>query len=119
MYSRGPKMACSIEHSIENYRITATLGKGAYGHVFLGTHLFLPHRLVAIKVRNATPSNSFKEQERFRREAQFLDWLKHPHILSVIDVGICEDFFYLVTEYASNGSLKELLDQQPDRPLSE
>jgi serine/threonine protein kinase len=112
-------MACHIEQYIGNYRITATLGEGACGHVFLGTHVFLPNRLVAIKVMNATPVNSFEELERFRREAQFLDWLKHPHILPVIDVGVCEDYSYLVTEYASNGSLKDLLDQQPHRLLSE
>jgi serine/threonine protein kinase len=115
----GATMADRIGQCIGNYRITGELGRGACGHVYLGTHLFLPNRLVAIKVMNATPLHSFEEQERFCREAQFLDWLKHPHILPVIDVGVCEDYSYLVTEYASHGSLKELLDQQPHRLLSE
>jgi serine/threonine protein kinase len=112
-------MIGNFVQDIGNYRLTATLGKGACGHVFLGRHVLLPNRLVAIKVMKATPLHSLEEQERFRREAQFLDWLKHPHILPVIDVGVCKDYSYLVTEYASNGSLKDLLDQQPHRLLSE
>jgi serine/threonine protein kinase len=110
-------MVYRIEQRLGNYRITAELGHGACGSVYLGTHVFLPNRVVAIKVMNTVPFSSVEEQEQFRREALFLDWLKHPSILSVLDIGVFEECSYLVTEYASNGSLKDRLDQQPNRLL--
>ena len=46
-------------------------------------------------------------RERFRREAELLAMVSHPHILTVLDFGITADdgVPYLVTEYIEGGDL--------------
>ncbi|TMC22753.1 MAG: hypothetical protein E6J34_05135 [Chloroflexi bacterium] len=56
-------------------------------------------------------------EEQFCREAQFLEKLRHPHVLPILDIGFAEAFGYLIAEYAANGSLRQLLRRQPSRPL--
>ncbi len=91
---------------IGNYCIIGQLASGAFGNVFLANHIILNNRIVAIKLMHSIYLNSQEEIIKFLQEAQFLEKLKHPHILPVIDVGLYEGFPYLVTEYASKGSLR-------------
>jgi serine/threonine protein kinase len=102
---------------IGNYEVISELGSGAFGRVFLARHIVLTNRVVAIKLLHSMHLNSQEEIIKFLKEAQFLEKLKHPHILSVIDVGFYEGFPYLVTEYASKGSLRDLLQNQPSQLL--
>ncbi len=53
---------------------------------------------------------STQERESFLQEAQFLEMLKHQYILPIYDVGIDDEGFpYLVAEFASNGSLRDVI----------
>jgi serine/threonine protein kinase len=101
---------------IGNYRIVAVIDSGTFGTVYRAEHLVLSKRVVAIKVLHAY-LGSMAEREQFRQEAQFLEKLRHPHVLSILDIGFAEGFGYLITEYAANGSLRDLLRRQSDRPL--
>ena len=48
---------------------------------------------------------------RFRREAKAMAALSHPNIVGVYDFdSYDEDTYYLVMEYISGGTLKELLE---------
>lgn len=102
---------------IGNYQVISELGAGSFGRVYLAQHTVLTNRKVAIKLMNVTYLASQEEQEHFLQEARFLEMLKHPYILPVLDVGIYESLPYLVAEYASGGSLRQRLKQQ--RVLSE
>jgi serine/threonine protein kinase len=102
---------------IANYRLVSRLASGAFGSVYLAQHIVLTNRIVAIKLLQPAFLGSPEEFVRFFMEAQFLDKLKHPHILPVIDVGIYEGFPYIITEYARNGSLRERLQKQASRPM--
>jgi len=75
----------------------------------------LSHRLVAIKLMRNASLHSEQEKARFFHEAEVLQRLKHPNILPLVDVGIYDDSPYLITEYAPHGSLRNRLNQQPDR----
>jgi serine/threonine protein kinase len=101
------------------YQVTAIIACGASGCVYLARHDMLTNRIVAIKVMHTAHLHSPQEQDRFFREAQILVTLSHPHILDIYDLGIDEDegLPYLVMEYASNGSLRDLLDRQPQHLL--
>ncbi len=106
-----------IGKQIGNYRVVSEISSGAFGSVYQAQHFILRERTVAIKILHAYLSSS-KEREQFLQEAQFLEKLKHHHILSIIDVGFSEGFPYLMAEYASRGSLREHLKGQSPRLLS-
>lgn len=87
-----------------SYLVVADIASGNFCRVFRAQHKFLTGRpVVAIKLMHSTRLHSEKEREDFKREAQILDNLKHPHILPIIDFGIDDHTPYLITEYASQG----------------
>ncbi len=98
-----------IGKQIGNYRVTAPLDAGSFGSVYKGAHIYLANRQVAIKLMHHTQLDEAHEQEGFLQEAQFLEMLKHPHILPIYDVGIYEGTPYIIAELASNGSLRDLM----------
>ncbi len=106
-----------LHMEIGNYRIVREIDSGAFGRVYLAQHLLLKNRTVAIKLLHNTRLSSAEERENFLREAQFLEVLKHPYILPILDVGIHEGFPYLVAEYAPNGSLRDRIRHYAPHPL--
>src|ERR1700738_1244076 len=98
-----------INKQIGNYRITDPLDAGAFGSVYKGIHLYLSSRIVAIKLMHHTHLGEEHERESFLQEAQFLELLKHPHILPIYDVGVDEGTPYIIAELAPNGSLRDLM----------
>ncbi|MBV9616827.1 MAG: tetratricopeptide repeat protein [Ktedonobacteraceae bacterium] len=101
-----------IGKQVGNYRITGAINSGAFGRVYKGVHLYLAHRIVAIKVLHLSYLESDKERANFLREAQFLEMLKHDHILPIYDVGVDDQGFpYLVAEFAQNGSLRDRMEE--------
>ncbi len=106
-----------IGKQIGSYRVIKALPSGGYGSVYQGQHLVFPERpMVAIKVLHAHLASK-QEYERFLQEARFLEKLRHPHILPIIDASMQDGLPYLIAEYASQGSLKERLERQAPKPL--
>src|SRR6266581_4277331 len=97
---------------IGSYDLLRELARGSFGRVYLARHSVLTNRTVAIKLMLSAPLSSAEKQENFLQEARFLEMLKHPYILPIIDMSFHEDIPYLVTEYASSGSLRDRLNQQ-------
>jgi len=110
-----------IGKQIGNYRITDRFDGGSFGRIYRATHLYLSHRVVAIKIMHLTYLGSAKERENFLQEARFLELLQHPNILPIFDLGIDEGFPYIVAEFAPNGSLRDrILRYAPNHiPLNE
>lgn len=87
------------------YVLQEPLGEGATATVFRSFHemLSIP---VAIKVFEPIDSSSDPDAaQRFRREAQTLIRLEHPHIVRVLDVDISEQFPFIVMEYVGETTL--------------
>jgi tetratricopeptide (TPR) repeat protein len=106
-----------IGKQIGSYRVIKALPSGGYGSVYQGQHLVFPDRpIVAIKVLHAHLASK-QEYERFLQEARFLEKLRHPHILPIIDASMQDGLPCLIAEYASQGSLKERLERQTPKPL--
>jgi protein-L-isoaspartate(D-aspartate) O-methyltransferase len=102
---------------IGNYRLVEKLDCGGFGCVYRAVHLHLKKRTVVIKLLHTDLASQQKIDE-FLQEAQFLEELKHPNILPILDVGVFEKKIpYLVLEYCPNGSLKEYLRRQHGSPL--
>src|SRR2546429_3378633 len=107
-----------VGKSIGNYRIVTLIGSGGFGSVYRGEHAVLKERDVAIKILH-THLGSQEERTRFLQEARLLEHLQHLHILQIFDAGIENGLPYLVTEYASHGSLRDLLNRNAHTILPE
>jgi serine/threonine-protein kinase len=76
--------------------------------VYKGRHEAL-QRDVAIKVLLAHLADDEEFLERFRREAQAVAAMRHPHIVHVHDFGAQDGLYYMVMEYVIGGTLKDRL----------
>jgi serine/threonine protein kinase len=92
-----------IGETIAHYRITAKLGKGGMGEVYLAEDSRLS-RNIAIKVSAAQFS------ERFDREARAAAQLNHPNVCTLHDVGSN----YLVMQYVDGETLAERIKTRTD-----
>src|SRR5437588_12607552 len=100
-------MTDRVGMQLGNYRLLRQLGKGGFAEVYLGEHVHLKTR-AAIKVLHQVQLAS-NEEEKFRREAQTIANLSHPHIIRVLDYGIQESTStpFLVMDYAPKGTLRQ------------
>ena len=103
---------------VGNYRVTSQLASGGFGSVYLAQHIFLTGRVAVFKVLHAVYLSATNERESFFQEAQWLEKLKHPHILPILDVGLYENTVpYIIAEYAQHGSLRDRILREKGRPL--
>jgi eukaryotic-like serine/threonine-protein kinase len=85
-----------------NYRLIRLLGEGGFAEVYLGEHIHLK-TLAAVKLLHTRLAND--DIENFRREAQTIARLIHPHIVRVLDFGVEGNAPYLVMDFAPYGTL--------------
>jgi hypothetical protein len=105
---------------VPGYEVLGELGRGGMGVVYKALHLRLK-RVAALKVLHpsARPSSGHRGQllARFRREAEALARLRHPHIVEIHEVGETADGApYLALEFCPGGSLAALLRPAPLQP---
>ncbi len=74
-------------------------------------------RTVAVKLLLLGRYSSPDSIRRFHREAQSAAALRHPHIVSVFEVGECDGQPFLAMEYVEGRSLAEVLRAGPIPPL--
>src|ERR1051326_387167 len=92
--------------SLNQYRITASIGAGGMGEVFRARDTRL-NRDVAVKV---LPKDLVADAERLRRfeqEAKTLAALNHPNILTIHDAGVVKGAPYLVSELLEGRTLRD------------
>jgi Tol biopolymer transport system component len=88
-----------------HYRIDALLGRGGSGTVYRGFDTKL-NRPVAIKFLSAAVADD-DAQRRFRQEAATASSLRHPHIVTVYDVGEHDGRQFIVSEIVDGGTLED------------
>jgi len=98
------------------YQVEEKLGGGGMALVYRGKDLLL-NRTVTIKVLREQYAHDQEFIRRFRREAQAVASLSHPHIVSIYDVGREEDLHYLVMEYVEGKTLKDLIVEAAPMPM--
>ena len=96
-----------IGQTISHYKVIEKLGAGGMGEVFLAEDTELG-RQVALKFLPAALTNDPDVLARFKREAQALAALNHPHIVTVYQVVEHDDQPVMVMEYVSGKSLRDV-----------
>ncbi|GHO69502.1 hypothetical protein KSC_083940 [Ktedonobacter sp. SOSP1-52] len=114
-YGEVPVERALVGQQLGNYRLVKLLGQGGFADVYLGEHIHLQTQ-AAIKVLRLTltPEN----MEGFRKEAQVIAQLEHPHIIRILDYGVERGIPYLVMGYATNGAINRRYPRGTRVPLN-
>lgn len=99
------------------YELREVLGEGAMGTVYRAWDPALA-RAVAIKVIQGWELSD-DTVERFRREAQVLAKLPHPHIVGVYDVSMTGDDPFIVMELVEGRSLAALIKDRASTTMAQ
>lgn len=122
----GPRLRSSGRHAApslaifgqvlgERYRIDEEIGRGAMGVVYEAFDLKL-ERKVALKTLLEKDFGDPVRSERFRREIESISGLRHPHIVSVHDLGVFEGGLWFVMDLIEGETLKQVLKREAIEP---
>ena len=99
-------------------RVVAVLAQGGSGRIelaFRAEGAF--RRMYAVKRLREGLAEDAKVREHFLREASITTRLRHPNVVSVLDLGTDERGPYLVMDHVLGVSLRELREALGDRPV--
>src|SRR6266566_2171492 len=94
-----------VGQQLGNYRLLRPIGQGGFADVYLGEHVYL-NTQAAIKVLQMRLSD--EDKRSFLEEARTIAHLKHPQIVRILEYDVAEGIPFLIMEYASNGTLRQL-----------
>jgi tRNA A-37 threonylcarbamoyl transferase component Bud32 len=98
-----------IGQTVGKYQVVENLGRGGMAEVYKAYQETLD-RFVAIKVMHSFLADEQGFLGRFQREARAMAALNHPNIVGVYDFDVFEEMYYIVMEYVSGGTLKDLIE---------
>jgi serine/threonine protein kinase/WD40 repeat protein len=101
-----------IGETVAHYRITAKLGEGGMGEVYLAQDTSL-RRMVALKFLPVRLEHDEAAQKRFFREARSAAAIDHPFIGKIHEISEAEGRAFIVMEYIEGETLKERLAKRP------
>ena len=110
-----------IPRRIGRYELVRPLGQGGMASIYLvrwrdGMGY---ERRAALKLLHSRLVSDTESVQRFRDEARWASWLKHPNIVSAIDAGMLGPLPYVVLEYVPGCTLEDLLEANPEsRPVA-
>ena len=88
------------------YRITAPLGAGGMGEVYIARDLQLP-RDVALKILPAEFTQDPERRARFEREARAVAALNHEHVVTIHDFGEVDGILHIAFELIRGETLEQ------------
>ena len=102
----------------DGYVVEGRLGAGGFAVVFQVRDVHLKRKL-AVKLLSPDVIASHSVLERFRREAETVAQLSHPHIVKLHFIGQKDDLVYLVMEMIDGGSLADRLQREQMLPIDD
>jgi serine/threonine protein kinase len=106
-----------IDKKVGHYRITAQLGAGGMGEVFLAEDSRL-QRKAAIKFLPAKMAADPASRQRFLIEARAASALSHPNVCVIYDVGETETgLLFIAMEFIEGGSLDRIVEKNGRLPI--
>jgi len=112
-----PEFLIGVSLADDRFKIVARVGAGSMAIVYRA----FDHRLeteVVIKVPKKYKLQDVGLRERFRRESRLLVQLQHPHIVSILDVGLHSNVPFVVMQYLSGGCLLDRMQARNGQPTA-
>ncbi len=103
--------------SYEQFKQFELLAVGGHGEVYRGQDTETGRQVVIKRLKPELVTQNPKMVARFLREAEALRQLNHPNIVEMLAAYETEDGAIIVMEYVAGGSLRDLLQKQPQLPL--
>ncbi|HXU36006.1 MAG TPA: protein kinase [Blastocatellia bacterium] len=97
-----------IGRELGPYRITALLGAGGMGDVYLAQDRRLG-RNVALKLLPDYFTADEQRLRRFQQEARAASALNHPNIITIFEIGQADSIRFLATEYIDGETIRRRL----------
>lgn len=98
-----------VGRALGKYEIVAHLSSGGMAEVYKAYQPG-PERYVALKVLRSQLAQSEDFVTRFKREAQAVARLRHPHIVQLHDFDVAYGLCYIVMEFIEGGTLADRLE---------
>ncbi len=98
---------------IGNYDLVRRIAVGGMGEVYLARQHTAFGREVAVKIIRPDLMYDVVARKRFQREAEVSSYLKHDHILSLVEFNEVQGRLFIVTPYIKGGTLAQRLEQGP------
>ena len=99
------------------YELGEKLGEGAMGLVFKARDTVLD-RIVALKTLPFEGATD-EIQQRFRREAEAIGRMDHPHVVKVFDLGGTDGRLFMAMELLDGDDLRRLIEESVEIPITE
>ena len=102
-----------VEHAVVagRFRLERMIGRGGMGSVWQANHLGLDIPC-AVKFIEGEYSRMAEAQTRFEREAKAAAQLRSPHVVQILDHGVCEGTPYIAMELLDGEDVGKRLQRQ-------
>lgn len=107
-----PQNANLVGKMLNHYRVTAVLGVGGMGEVYLAEDTKLG-RKTALKILPPQFSSDAERKARFEQEARAASALNHPNIITIYSIEKAENLDFIATELVEGKTLREQMHEKP------
>jgi serine/threonine protein kinase len=103
----------------QRYRVLKRLAQGGMAEVFVAESAGIEGFKKQVAIKRVLPTLSEKKQfiAMFLDEARLSAQLSHSNVVSVFDIGVGDNTYFIVMEYVDGADLKQILEYQRGLPF--
>ncbi len=105
-------------YRLGNFEIIRLIGKGGMGNVYLALQLSM-NRTVALKVLADYLTRDENAIRQFMNEVKTTGQMQHPNIITAIDAGEADGYYYMAMMYVDGETIEARMDREKFIPEDE
>jgi serine/threonine-protein kinase len=113
-----PNSPARTQRYLGRYELIGELARGGMGTVYLARHAGEAgfQRLFAIKVMHPHLAEETEFVDMLRDEARLAARIHHPNVVAIVDIGIQDDWHYVVMDYVEGPPFGTLIKRAGSEP---